>query len=802
MDRKRPLDAVGAMPAGLPAEAGVKRAHVDFDSVDEEENPDYARLERFRKEAIYRSLRETRRELTRVRATARALEEALAQSRGAALAVNQFWDVMMEQLRVLRVDEGVLGAEVHAALARAVPLALDQTPAHVAVLLQERRDVVEQVLAAIAAHAARTQPSSSSFPAELEAVQMRCQALAAELSGLRQHQCVLEEELRAAHADAEKVTEKLLAAEKRVDRAQSASVKAVETPPRAPGKPASATNGEQSADRSAVASPAANGDEENAPTAESDAGAGAGAAAAGAAAAAAAAAAADAAAVRSVADARLQEIAEMRAELGQTKQQLVQLQVQLQVVPDEQVRAHPAYAEVTAEMVFLQQETAQLRAQAAAFAAENENMREFRLEFQHQTSTQANTHSDELQKQLKTRDADIVRLRGQRDELNAELLERRAREGVRFGQVDEVKALLAPKDERIAALHAHVQRLRMEVCALRGDSAALAAVEQDKDLAAAHALEASLDALRAENSALRQHHDGAADAVALQAHVERLEALLAAGLPDFAPDAPPDPRARWEALQQELRAAHLQLHTANASTATLCEEVDRLSAAYDQLEKQADQRVANMSRLEDKILRLTTEKSKADNKYFAAMRAKDAVDTEKRALARTSERQAKAIERYGETEKALSAQLVHAEKETTALRRGLQTHAAKLAELDRDRAVLQHRLAAAERARAAADATAVQQTAGANDAAGAQRRAEERVAALDREVTQLKRRVAHAAPSPGAGRRRGDNDTHLAYLDVRLGAPPLTGQSLLKCSACKERYRDRIITKCLHTFLQ
>lgn len=30
----------------------------------------------------------------------------------------------------------------------------------------------------------------------------------------------------------------------------------------------------------------------------------------------------------------------------------------------------------------------------------------------------------------------------------------------------------------------------------------------------------------------------------------------------------------------------------------------------------------------------------------------------------------------------------------------------------------------------------------------------------------------------------------------------LTQQSLLRCSACKERYRDRIILKCLHTFCE
>ena len=108
-------------------------------------------------------------------------------------------------------------------------------------------------------------------------------------------------------------------------------------------------------------------------------------------------------------------------------------------------------------------ETERARAEAAALVAENESMREFRVEFQHQTTTQANTHCDELQKQLRARDADNARLRGQRDEINAELLERRARDSARPSQVDEVRAILGPKDERIAALTSQVRRLEQEL---------------------------------------------------------------------------------------------------------------------------------------------------------------------------------------------------------------------------------------------------------------------------------------------------------------------------------------------------
>ena len=258
----------------------------------------------------------------------------------------------------------------------------------------------------------------------------------------------------------------------------------------------------------------------------------------------------------------------------------------------------------------------------------------------------------------------------------------------------------------------------------------------------------------------------------MRAEAARLRALLAAG--GEAPEDSDAARARWEAVQQELHTTRLQLTSANASTAALCDEVDRLSAAYDALEKQANAKVINLSRLEDKVLRLTTEKAKADNKYFAAMRAKDTVDAEKRALAHSAERQSKVMERYAETERSLGAQLGLAEKEISTLRSALQTHTSKLAEADRDRAVLRRKHQDAASARSAAEAAAASRTARLAEEEGARRRAEERAAALDREANKLRRKLADATAAGAAGtpeRKRGGGtsmETHLEYLNVRM----------------------------------
>lgn len=651
----------------------------------------------------------------------------------------------------------MLGEGLRSALVGAVPLALEQSAAEHASALATRTQVVREVLAHIAAHGARA-------PSDVGAAQTRIAQLAAESGALRQTLAAAHAELARLQAVASRVTEQLRIAEKHRDRAASDTLRTIEDPLGKAQRDAEAAQIAAAEAEKAQAEKRAENAQAPAVNAATEE---------------------ELVTLRELAKARLDEIGEVRQELGGVKQELAATSFQLTSLPDERINAHPLYHELQAEMVFLQHEAERLRSAYAALDKENEELREFRLEFQHQTSTQANTHSDELQKQLKARDADIVRLRGQRDELNAEMLERRARDTVKFAQVDELKALLAPKDERIEALKGQAHRLQLQVAALRGDAHAVQVLsESEPGTDAVPALEAALKKAEEEKAALALH-----DVSDAHAELARLRALLDDGTPSEDVASADDVAARWASLQDSLQKARLEIQASGASTTTLYDEIDRLSSAYDQLEKQANAKLVNLAKLEDKILRLTTEKSKADNKYFAAMRAKDALDAEKRTLARSAERQAKVIERYTETEKGLGQQLTQAEKEITLLRRGLQAHTTKLAEVDRDRAVLRRKAAEAERAKSTAEQLVTQHLATITEESGAKVRAEERAAILDKEVSRLKRKVADA--NAGAPRKRGDDNTQLEYLD-----------SLLKCSACKERYRDRIITRCLHTFCE
>ena len=674
MERKREH---GDACTGLHA----KRMHLDVSAHDDDDDtsPDYQLLEQFRKEALYRCMREAQREVRRAHEHEVSLQSQIARLQHSVLLVNQFWDALAEQMQASPATEPT------ASMRAMVPLALTHTSEEQAAALQERRALLEHILS-------RTAPPAAAD----DETQKRCTQLAAELSAMQQAFETMQARLSESVEHVASITEKLQRAEKRLDRFQSASVHAVEHPGQEARKEPAPPEKRESTQEAPPSDTHANATAEALASVQQEL-----------------------EGVRDVAHARERALEAVRAELLEAKQSCAQWQRQAQHVPDDRIRHHPLYQAVHADMAYLHQELEHARTTLATCERENAEMREFRADFLHQTTTQANTHSEELQKQLRARDADIARLRGQRDELNAELLERRSRETVRFAHVDEAKSLLASKDERMAAMQAQVARLESELKALREASHVDAAPPGDVDVAT---------------------------------------------------------------LQRRLQAA-------DASSAMLSDEVDRLSAAYDQLERQADSRVANVARLEDKILRLTTEKAKADNKYFAAMRAKDALDAEKRAWTRSAERQTKVIERYMDTERALQAQIQLAEKEVTALRKSVHTQATRLHEAERDTSVLRRRHAESERARHTAEASVAQHLQAASREQAACQHAEERAAALEREAGRLRRRVAETG-----GSRRPSSSEAEQYVEHL--------NSLLRCSSCKERYRDRIILRCLHTFCE
>lgn len=105
-------------------------------------------------------------------------------------------------------------------------------------------------------------------------------------------------------------------------------------------------------------------------------------------------------------------------------------------------------------------------------------------------------------------------------------------------------------------------------------------------------------------------------------------------------------------------------------------ELDKLSAAWEALDKQVKSKVFDLSAMEERLSKqnlevrsftydsflrtlfnvdIIVQKAKADNKFFAAMRDKEASEYERKNAVRNVEKQAKLIENLTKSEKSLQA---------------------------------------------------------------------------------------------------------------------------------------------------
>jgi E3 ubiquitin-protein ligase BRE1 len=73
-----------------------------------------------------------------------------------------------------------------------------------------------------------------------------------------------------------------------------------------------------------------------------------------------------------------------------------------------------------------------------------------------------------LRQQIAKQNSDLARLRGQRDEMNAELTERRSRETEKMRHGEQMEALAASRQDRIGFLASEVRRLKGQLGAEAG----------------------------------------------------------------------------------------------------------------------------------------------------------------------------------------------------------------------------------------------------------------------------------------------------------------------------------------------
>ncbi|KEF58224.1 E3 ubiquitin-protein ligase BRE1 [Exophiala aquamarina CBS 119918] len=259
----------------------------------------------------------------------------------------------------------------------------------------------------------------------------------------------------------------------------------------------------------------------------------------------------------------------------------------------------------------------------------------------------------ELFKQFKSQHEDVIKRINNLEAMNVELREEaqklRAERTIFQTQLEnETLSTLAEKESLLAASEANLARIRHNRDELLADQAIKkATLDQDQEASKkmadlVSAQEDRIKALESENERLTAEPNGMA--------VENPE-LESLNIDDL--------RAKFTELSRNY-------HLLNGELASM-------STAFTKASKLASQKVSDLALLEEKVMRLSAEKAKADQKYFAAMKSKETRDGEIRTLRLQNSKSGEAVTALKEAEGASRACLTTMEKQLSDLKEALAT---------------------------------------------------------------------------------------------------------------------------------
>ena len=252
----------------------------------------------------------------------------------------------------------------------------------------------------------------------------------------------------------------------------------------------------------------------------------------------------------------------------------------------------------------------------------------------------------DLFKHLKSQHEDVIKrindLEATNVELRAEAEKLQAERTAHRVQMDtEAQAAISEKELQLTRAENDLARIRTARDELHAD------VQMRK---------ATQDQERASVSQIKQLAAAREDRVkALESEVERLRIQL--GQPE---NLTPSQAELDQIPVEELRAKHSNLER---QYTMLNQELTSMATAFKKASNAASQKAGNLSELEDKVMRLGAEKSRADQKYFAAMKAKDAREQEIRTLRAQNSKSSDIVSQLKDAEASTRALVVNLEKQ-------------------------------------------------------------------------------------------------------------------------------------------
>ncbi|CDO75357.1 hypothetical protein BN946_scf184966.g25 [Trametes cinnabarina] len=730
-------------------------------------------VELFRKEAIYRRMKHYSREAERSQARVAELERRRTQCEAGLAALEACWTQIIGTIRSLVRKEDLPAVQEESESIRDLTLHVssEAEPEYIDALRDKMQATTDIVKALVNL---RTQGRAG--PSD-DDVAKRCQEAEAETSVLRSELSLARTKLRDAETQKEKYRDALVAAEKRADRLQSKSL----------NPEASKLQGElregSSTEHVEVSSPkpaTVNGADVEDPSWW-----------------------------KTLAEGRELKVEELEGENAELREQLQSTRIQLATLPADVVRESAHYKVLLEKASRSEFVVMEVKAELSKLKAELHQVQLTRQQDQDAYRSGSESTIQDLKAMLSKRDADIVRLRDQRDQYHAELHERKAKDAVKMNSIAEMKTLAEARAERIAVLESETRRLKTRLAADSGDEDLVAflwsnstdsssyveelkrrASEAEARSAMLEKVVASLKGERADVAkAVQREAEWRLQVEQLQKELDKYQAVYGNGS-----SLPPETAQLSEQLQRqqtEIEKLRVQEKQREQAETALYSELDKLSAAWEALDRQLKSKVYDLSAIEERMSKTNVDRAKAENKFYAAMRDRDASDQERKSLTRSLDKAVKALEKLTESEKALTSRIYskHAlEKEAALLK--------KTADMYKEQANTAQGEASEWRTRFLAERkgleearTALQEQSAAFDKKRAElRKIEESLAKAKSSVEKQAAKLKSLSGSSGSNAREAELQSEIDKC-----------MSLLKCSTCKMNMRNTVITKCMHT---
>ncbi|KAJ6594095.1 BRE1 E3 ubiquitin ligase-domain-containing protein [Mycena capillaripes] len=754
--------------------------YVNGSAPEMEEPSDPDNLEMFRKEAIFRRMKHYSREHDRSQSRVAELERRKNTCEAGLAAMAACWTQLVQAIRLVAKPEDLPpdAPNTRDIFDISSHISDDHAPDLVSALEDNMRATRNLVTKFVSLG------SGSQFTGGDAYIQ--CQKAQTECAALRSEMQVMHSRLRESEAQKYKYHEQLLAAETAADRLRSKTVQAIKprsasdtVSAQSPHNPTEEQRKPSSPVLSAPPTPAING--HNGLIQSEDG--------------------------QFLADLRRKEVEDLRKEVAELTANNNINALNSKIAPIEIVTESPHYKVLMDHASYLVHALSETQLENTRLSEELQAALDSRREWQEAVETAANQTNQELKAMIGKRDTENARLRDQREQQAAELNERKQKDSVKLASMKELESLAETRSARILVLESQLSRHKAQLAANAGNEDLMqfffsgqlddmAYIEELKNRVMtaeqrAAAVDQTLSIFQDDHPNVVQHMEAEANALqklaSATAKLEKYEKTYG----DLS-SLPPDVAQLAEKIRvQEEEINRLRLMDAQhiKEKSAVYSELDQLSAAWEALDRQVKSKVFELKDMEDRVSKSGLDKAKSENKFYAAMRDKEAIENERKNLSRNHEKQGKLIERLVETERNLSTQVTSLDKDLGHVRKQYEARAMELSGLRREiRELKSQQEAEANRLTHCKNYLVEREKELAEKKLELQKMTEDLTLSkrqIEKQSAQLQERAA------------GSSSSREAELENEL---KLT-MNVLKCTACKgAEFRNTVITKCMHTF--